>query len=66
MSHALLDDTQGWMSTRQVAREWGRSQRTVQDWCATGSILAFGFVVMKDWTGRWWLRLASSQTRQEN
>lgn len=44
-----------WLTPAEIAAEYNRHERTVQRWCADGTLRAFGFTVVR--TGNsWWIR----------
>ena len=43
-----------WLSPAEIAAEYSRSERQVRNWCVDGTLLAFGFNVIR--TGNsWWI-----------
>lgn len=53
----LLDPTSRWVSVKEFAALYRRSQRRIQQMLQSGDIIVFGVATYQDATGRWWLRL---------
>lgn len=45
-----------WMSTSDIASQYGRTERTVRKWCSDGTLREFNFLVYRDRLGKWWIR----------
>jgi len=43
-----------WLSTSEIAAEYGRTERQVRNWCADGTLRDFGFLVIRTDTS-WWI-----------
>lgn len=53
----LLDPASRWVTTKEFAILYHRTQRRIQQMIQSGDILVFGVATYQDATGRWWLRL---------
>lgn len=42
-----------WVSTREFAQEFRKTNRTVQRWCSAGFVLSLGYRIRRDATGHW-------------
>ena len=45
-----------WLTPREVAVEYGRCLRRVQQWCKDGTMQEFGFLVLQDPSRRLWIK----------
>lgn len=50
-----------WLTPTEIAAEYGRDVRTVQRWCADGTLREFGFLVIRT-DNSWWIRSTVSAT----
>lgn len=51
----IIPELGGWIRPKHMARICGRSQRTVLKWCLDGTLIAFGYKVLRDIKGFWWI-----------
>ncbi len=47
-----------WVSVEHAAKIFGRADRVIRRWCATGRFAALGRPVYKDASGRWWIHIS--------
>lgn len=47
-----------WLSVREFAIIYRRSERTIRLWCTDGTIIDFGFSIYQDSKRQWWISLA--------
>ena len=53
----VIDPAATWVTPKQFAILYRRSERRIQQMLRNGDILAFGVATYQDANGRWWLRL---------
>lgn len=49
--------TLDWVSPAYIAAHYNRSARMVRNWCADGTLIAFGFTVAQTADHRWWIKV---------
>ena len=55
----VLDPSARWITAKEFAILYLRSQRRIQQMIKSGEILLFGVATYQDACGRWWIRVPS-------
>ena len=48
------------LTVAEAAKYFGRTQRTIQRWCVTGTLIAFNYRVIRDKSTRWLIVIPSN------
>lgn len=48
-----------YLTVKEFAHIYRRSERTIRLWCLDGTLIDFGFSLYQDLGGKWWISAAS-------
>lgn len=56
----LMSEEGQTLTVAEAAQYFGRTQRTIQRWCVTGTLIAFNYRVIRDKSTRWLIVIPSN------